>query len=123
MTGRALCVGKHYLFDAENVRDEQEAVAICNGCLLKEDCKAGAHARREESGVWGGQTRAERMAELGMPISRAQRDVTKDDVDNIRRLMIEGHGRGYIALKLDLSPGQVANWQRRLRKEAQRRDR
>lgn len=37
-----------------------EALSICKGCPVREDCLAGALDRSEPFGVWGGKTEEER---------------------------------------------------------------
>jgi WhiB family redox-sensing transcriptional regulator len=43
------------LFFSEQLDDIARAKAICATCPLQEACLAGARARREPWGVWGGQ--------------------------------------------------------------------
>lgn len=43
------------LFFAENPADLQAAKQVCAGCPLKAQCLAGALARAEPWGVWGGE--------------------------------------------------------------------
>ena len=43
------------LFFAESPADVEEAKALCRDCPVLEECLAGALARREPWGVWGGQ--------------------------------------------------------------------
>ncbi len=40
--------------------EADEAVRICNGCTLREECLAGALHRSEGFGIWGGRTEDER---------------------------------------------------------------
>ena len=42
------------LFFSPEIADIARAKAICVGCPLKHDCLAGAIARQEPCGVWGG---------------------------------------------------------------------
>lgn len=48
------------LFYSERESDEQEALAYCDRCPVLETCRAVALTDREEHGVWGGTTGAER---------------------------------------------------------------
>ena len=48
-------LGHPDLFFAESPADIEEAKALCQGCRIREACLAGALARREPWGVWGGQ--------------------------------------------------------------------
>ena len=43
------------LFFSEQLDDIARAKAICAACPLREACLAGARARREPWGVWGGE--------------------------------------------------------------------
>lgn len=43
------------LFFSDDANDIDRAKAICRTCPLMEPCLAGATARQEFSGVWGGQ--------------------------------------------------------------------
>jgi WhiB family transcriptional regulator, redox-sensing transcriptional regulator len=43
------------LFFAEAPADVEEAKALCLDCPIRETCLAGALARREPWGVWGGE--------------------------------------------------------------------
>ena len=43
------------LFFAEAPADLERAKAVCTGCPAREACLAGAMARREPYGVWGGE--------------------------------------------------------------------
>lgn len=43
------------LWFAENPRDLEQAKALCSGCPLRAECLAGAQARGEPWGVWGGE--------------------------------------------------------------------
>ncbi len=43
------------LFFSEQLDDIARAKAVCTTCALQEPCLAGAIARREPWGVWGGQ--------------------------------------------------------------------
>jgi len=43
------------LFFSLELADIARAKAICLGCPLKHDCLAGAIARQEPCGVWGGE--------------------------------------------------------------------
>ena len=43
------------LFFSPEIADIARAKAICLGCALKHDCLAGAIARQEPCGVWGGE--------------------------------------------------------------------
>jgi WhiB family redox-sensing transcriptional regulator len=43
------------LFFSDQIPDIAAAKAICRSCPLAEPCLQGAVARREASGVWGGQ--------------------------------------------------------------------
>ena len=38
-----------------------EAKAVCAGCVVRDDCGELAAARGERFGIWGGQTRRERL--------------------------------------------------------------
>jgi len=57
--GGAACRGAEgpmlELFFSEQLDDIARAKAICEGCSLRPPCLAGALARREPWGVWGGQ--------------------------------------------------------------------
>ena len=48
-------LGHPDLFFAESPADIEEAKALCQGCRIRKACLAGALARREPRGVWGGQ--------------------------------------------------------------------
>ncbi len=43
------------LFFAETPQDVEFAKALCGGCPVRVSCLAGALARREPWGVWGGE--------------------------------------------------------------------
>ncbi len=43
------------LFFSPEIADIARAKAICQSCSLKPDCLAGAIARQEPCGVWGGE--------------------------------------------------------------------
>ena len=43
------------LFFAESPSDVEAAKVVCLGCPIRQDCLAGALARREPWGVWGGE--------------------------------------------------------------------
>jgi len=43
------------LFFAETPQDVELAKALCGGCPVRVSCLAGALARREPWGVWGGE--------------------------------------------------------------------
>lgn len=43
------------LFFAESPADVELAKAMCGGCPIQSSCLAGAIARQEPWGVWGGQ--------------------------------------------------------------------
>ncbi len=43
------------LFFAESPSDVELAKLVCGPCPVREECLAGALARREPHGVWGGQ--------------------------------------------------------------------
>jgi WhiB family redox-sensing transcriptional regulator len=43
------------LFFSPEIADIARAKSICLGCPLKRDCLAGALARQEPCGVWGGE--------------------------------------------------------------------
>jgi WhiB family redox-sensing transcriptional regulator len=43
------------LFFSPEIADIARAKSICLGCSLKHDCLAGAIARQEPCGVWGGE--------------------------------------------------------------------
>lgn len=43
------------LFFAERPADVEYAKALCTGCPVRTDCLAGALARQEPWGVWGGE--------------------------------------------------------------------
>jgi WhiB family transcriptional regulator, redox-sensing transcriptional regulator len=43
------------LWFAETPSGVEEAKALCRGCPLRAECLAGAQARREPWGVWGGE--------------------------------------------------------------------
>jgi len=54
--GRALpCAGDPDLFFAESPDDVELAKALCGDCPVRARCLAGAIARREPWGVWGGE--------------------------------------------------------------------
>ena len=55
-TGRALpCMKDPDLFFAESPEDVESAKAMCRGCTARLACLAGALARQEPWGVWGGE--------------------------------------------------------------------
>lgn len=41
--------------------DEDQAVHVCDGCIVRTECLAAALVRKEPDGVWGGFTTDERM--------------------------------------------------------------
>ena len=43
------------VFFSEDLYDIARAKHLCNSCVVREDCLAGALARREPWGVWGGE--------------------------------------------------------------------
>jgi WhiB family redox-sensing transcriptional regulator len=45
----------NHLFFSEDPHEIARAKAICARCVLRESCLAGALARREVWGVWGGE--------------------------------------------------------------------
>lgn len=45
----------NHLFFSDDPLDIARAKAICSRCVLRESCLAGALARREVWGVWGGE--------------------------------------------------------------------
>jgi hypothetical protein len=51
---RNLCEGQAGLFFSDRPDDIAAAVLICQGCAGRSECLAGAMARREMFGVWGG---------------------------------------------------------------------
>ncbi len=59
IAGKALCDdgagGLTDLFFSEEIPDIIQAKAICRMCENREPCLAGALARREPWGVWGGE--------------------------------------------------------------------
>lgn len=42
------------LFFSDSIVKRRQAIAICEGCELRQECLAGARARHEEWGIWGG---------------------------------------------------------------------
>jgi WhiB family redox-sensing transcriptional regulator len=48
------CVGRASLFFRDDSRSRAEAKELCGGCPIQAGCRAGAIARHEEYGVWGG---------------------------------------------------------------------
>ncbi len=54
--GRALpCADDPDLFFAESPDDVELAKSLCSDCTVRAQCLAGAVARREPWGVWGGE--------------------------------------------------------------------
>jgi hypothetical protein len=49
---------------AEKADAEQEAIAVCLGCPLRQGCLARALERGERYGVWGGTTERQRRSLL-----------------------------------------------------------
>lgn len=49
------CRSQPELFFAEAPDQVQRAQALCQRCLIRSSCLAGALQRREPCGVWGGQ--------------------------------------------------------------------
>jgi WhiB family transcriptional regulator, redox-sensing transcriptional regulator len=49
------CVRDPELFFAESPQEVEQAKAMCQGCRVRNACLAGALARREPCGVWGGE--------------------------------------------------------------------
>ncbi|HEX4832680.1 MAG TPA: WhiB family transcriptional regulator [Trebonia sp.] len=49
------CTRDPDLFFAESPADVEAAKALCQGCLSRAECLAGALERREPWGVWGGE--------------------------------------------------------------------
>lgn len=43
-----------WMFFTANYYVQQQAIAICQGCEIREECLAGARTRHEQFGVWGG---------------------------------------------------------------------
>ena len=54
----------HFERKDEKLEREQRAKAICSSCGVKDDCLRYALKIREQHGVWGGLTEAERKAVL-----------------------------------------------------------
>ena len=46
--------------EQSSVRDAQDAVAVCAGCIVKAECLEFAILGRERYGVWGGKTERQR---------------------------------------------------------------
>ena len=53
------------LWFSDDPADLEQAKALCVGCPVRPDCLAGAVARREYCGVWGGE-----IFERGAPVPR-----------------------------------------------------
>ena len=49
---------------AERHQREEEAKAICTGCIVRTECLDYALTTREAYGIWGGLTELERKARL-----------------------------------------------------------
>jgi WhiB family transcriptional regulator, redox-sensing transcriptional regulator len=49
------CLQDPGLFFAESPQDVEQAKAVCRGCRARIACLAGALARGEPCGVWGGE--------------------------------------------------------------------
>jgi len=50
------CTGRVEIFFSERPELVEQAQAICSGCSHRVPCAAGALARGESAGVWGGMT-------------------------------------------------------------------
>jgi WhiB family redox-sensing transcriptional regulator len=48
------------IFFPSTDEEAEEAKAICEGCLVRDECLEYALANREHDGVWGGATERER---------------------------------------------------------------
>lgn len=58
---RAACRGQSVeLFYSLDEADIERALALCAGCPVREPCLEVATAEREQFGVWGGTTEAQR---------------------------------------------------------------
>jgi WhiB family redox-sensing transcriptional regulator len=61
-------VGLHFGYEGERsdaaAAREERAKKVCARCPIRDACLAGALARREPYGVWGGLTTAERNSKL-----------------------------------------------------------
>lgn len=74
----ALCRGNHaHLFfppshferKEDRERREVRAVAICNVCPVKQDCREYSLKVGEVYGIWGGMTELERRDEFGVVVA------------------------------------------------------
>lgn len=108
-------------FDHEN---EQEAKQICSGCPIKDACRTDARNRREEYGVWGGETPRERYIAICGDKTIHRRDLPPGELTDDKReraldLRQEGYRLVDIARICGLSFRQVDNIVQRHRKEMQ----
>lgn len=59
--GYANCLGLDPdMFFPQPYEDPAPAKAVCQGCVVREECLLAALARRELDGIWGGLTATER---------------------------------------------------------------
>lgn len=87
----AACLGSTSVMYPEqyDTEGEQAAKALCAGCPMAADCLAGALARNEQFGIWGGLTLAERRRlvrpckRCGEPLGGAKRGVRYHEVCGI----------------------------------------
>ena len=54
------CAENPDLWFSEKQSDRKTALAVCNSCPLRKECLEQAIANKEEFGIWGGTTEAER---------------------------------------------------------------
>jgi len=47
-------------FHSDDRVDQRKAKLVCNGCPVRDECLDHALTHREDHGVWGGRTEAER---------------------------------------------------------------
>ena len=81
-----------------NRRHEEEAKKICAGCPVKQECLEYALANREQYGVWGGMTFAERRREFAERLYQEQRNLGGRKIMDPERFPC-GHSRKTDATK------------------------
>lgn len=71
------------LFFSEDLRTQERAKAVCQGCPARTACLLDALERREEHGVWGGRTPKEREKLLRQILGADRRryEVTSQALD------------------------------------------
>jgi WhiB family transcriptional regulator, redox-sensing transcriptional regulator len=103
---------------------EAEAVAVCQGCPVRQQCLSYALEQRLDYGVWGGHAAAERLRVIGrtqprlhvfgVRVPRAAAKprkprvrLTAAQVEQARRDAAAGVSTAKLAIWLDVSPGVI----------------